>query len=529
MTTIKSFPRKAVYLFFLGLLVRLTLAWLPEEYLLYVVYDDAYYYYSVARNLVTRGLLSADGITQTNGFHPLWLFVITPIYALFHSHHWFSIHLVLTVSAVFDTAAAFLIYKTVEKLGKPDLGFWATAFYLVNPYSLQHTMDGLEIAQNNFFLALLVYLSLKASPAWLKTGWLSFGAVLGLALLSRTDNVLIVGVLLGYLSWRHRDFSSLAKSVGTATFLVLPWLVYNYLQFGSVVQTSGTAYPWHYRQQYLGLYGSYFSFPLLTHLLKSAFFTFVQNAYHYGSWIFAVALAGILLFQFKRSPERLRPLLWTVAASALFAAFHIFLRWSVRPWYLQSAFVLTLPIVALALEKMNQKLLAAGAFLVVYLSGAQVWSPVFYQKIKNMRRMADVINQDIPPGERVGAYNSGLWQYLSDQKVINLDGLVNNEVLAYYKQKKGLDYLRHREIKWMVDFPLFFTRIFGPYLGAEAESSLAYVAEVPDPYNPVNSVWLLAVLPDTLRPPPGRVIPIQREPESPAYGSVPIPFVGKRR
>jgi len=511
-----------------GLLLRLILAWLPEEYFLYLVYDDAYYYYSVARNLVTRGMLSADGLTQTNGFHPLWLFVVTPIYFFFHSHHWFSIHLVLTLSAIFDTAAALLIYKSLERLEKANLGFWATAFYLVNPYSLQHTMDGLEIAQNNFFLALLVYLSLKATPAWLKSNWFSFGAVLGLTLLSRTDNVLIVGVLLGYLLWYRRDFIPLVKTVATASLLVLPWLVYNYVHFGSIIQTSGTAYPWHYRQQYLSLYGTYFSLPLLTHLLKSAFFTFAQNSYHYGSWLFTLALGGILLFYVKQSPERFRPFFWTVAASALFAAFHILLRWSVRPWYLQSAFVLTLPIVALALEKINWKLVAAGAFLTLVLAGLQVWSPVFNQKIKNMRRMADVINREIPPGDRVGAFNSGLWQYLSDRKVINLDGLVNNEVLAYYQQKRGLEYLRFRDIKWLVDFPLFFTRIFGPYLGAEADRSLAYVAEVSDPYRPLNSVWLLAVLPDSLRPPADRVIPINREPAVPSYGPVPIPFIRKR-
>jgi hypothetical protein len=126
---------RLIYLFSFGLLIRLILAWLPEKYFFYLISDDAYYYFSVARNLVTREMLSADGITLTNGFHPLWLFVITPIYFLFgNSHPWLSIHLAIALAAFFDIAAAFLIYKALEKLGKPNVGFWAAAFYAVNPY-----------------------------------------------------------------------------------------------------------------------------------------------------------------------------------------------------------------------------------------------------------------------------------------------------------------------------------------------------------------------------------------------------------
>jgi hypothetical protein len=107
MAHIRTIPKKVFYLLLFGFLVRFVLAWLPEKYLFYLVSDDAYYYFAIARNLVTRGILSADGITLTNGFHPLWLFVITPVFALFKSYHWLAIHFALTFSAVFDTARGF--------------------------------------------------------------------------------------------------------------------------------------------------------------------------------------------------------------------------------------------------------------------------------------------------------------------------------------------------------------------------------------------------------------------------------------
>ena len=44
--------------------------------------DDAFYYFKVAQN-ITEGLGSTfDGINLTNGYHPLWMVICIPIFAL---------------------------------------------------------------------------------------------------------------------------------------------------------------------------------------------------------------------------------------------------------------------------------------------------------------------------------------------------------------------------------------------------------------------------------------------------------------
>ena len=49
-----------------------------------VNYDDAFYYYQIAFNLAEGKFSTFDGgITRTNGYHPLWLFLITPFYWIF--------------------------------------------------------------------------------------------------------------------------------------------------------------------------------------------------------------------------------------------------------------------------------------------------------------------------------------------------------------------------------------------------------------------------------------------------------------
>ncbi len=507
-------PRKLLNLLLFGLLIRLFLAWLPERYFYYLISDDAYYYFAVAKNLVNRGIFSADGITLTNGFHPLWLFVITPLFLIFQQFPWFSIHLVVTFSALFDTAAALLIFMTLNHLGKEKLGFWAAAFYLVNPYGLLHTLNGLETAQNNFFLTLLVYMSLKASPEWLQTGWFRLGAVCGLALLSRTDNVFAVGALLTFLFWQNRNLASIAKTVAVAALLVLPWLMYNYLTFGSIVQTSGTVYPWHYHQQYLSQHQTYLSTALPPFLVKKSIKLLAENAGHYGHWGLTLLVGGLLLLRLIQRPGKYRPRWWALAGAGLFLFFHVFFRWSVRPWYPQAVLVLTLPAVALSLEGTNRYLMAIGAALALVFSWRAVWATPF-PIAKRSPVMLNIIKKHIPAGERVGVFNSGYVQYFTDQRVINLDGLVNNEILPYYKKKKGLEYLRQRNINWLVDTPTYLTLVFGLYFGPEADRSLAvanlfFVNVSPDLAAPTNGVLVAQVLPDSLRPPPGRNIPLGR-------------------
>lgn len=500
--------RKVLYLLVLGLLIRLALAWLPQKYFYYLISDDAYYYFSIAKNLISRGMLSADGITLTNGFHPLWLFVISPIYFFFQSSPWLSLHLVLTLSAFFDTAAASLIYKTLERLDKPTVGLWAAAFYLINPFGLEHTMNGLETAQNNFFLALLVFLSIKANSEWLKTGWAYLGTACGLALLSRTDNIFIAFIILAYLFLRDKNFKIIAKTSIVAAVIVLPWLVYNLSTFGTIIQTSGTVYPFLYHQQYLNEFKTYFSFSLIPYLLKLGFYSFTYNAFHYGNWILTLILLGILFWQLRKDPKKYRPLLWTLFGAGLFIAFHTFVRWSVRPWYPQAVFVLTLPVIALSLEKLNRYLIALGMGTAFLLSGWWVWKEPF--RIADRSPVMLEIIKRTPASDRVGAFNSGYLQYFTDQKVINLDGLVNNEVLSYYRQKRGLDYFRQKNIRWLVDTRTYLRGVFGPYFGAQAESSLSVIHDYSDALFPGNSIMVARVLPESLRPPAGRALQIDR-------------------
>ena len=46
--------------------------------------DDSFYYFQIAYNMAEGKFSTFDGgITETNGYHPLWLFMIVPFYWVF--------------------------------------------------------------------------------------------------------------------------------------------------------------------------------------------------------------------------------------------------------------------------------------------------------------------------------------------------------------------------------------------------------------------------------------------------------------
>ena len=73
--------------------------------------DDSFYYYRIAQHLSEGSFSTFDGITRTNGYHPLWMLCIPPIYWIFDSESAlfaikaFEIMLVSTASCLVVLAA----------------------------------------------------------------------------------------------------------------------------------------------------------------------------------------------------------------------------------------------------------------------------------------------------------------------------------------------------------------------------------------------------------------------------------------
>ena len=75
--------RIEIFFLLLALIPALYIAFCnPNTILDWYSSDDGFLYFQVARNLAAGHGFTFDGINPTNGFHPLWLLLITPIFAL---------------------------------------------------------------------------------------------------------------------------------------------------------------------------------------------------------------------------------------------------------------------------------------------------------------------------------------------------------------------------------------------------------------------------------------------------------------
>lgn len=190
--------KKAKRLLF-GLLIiaaifRFWVSWQPIETLITKnVPDDAFYYFVIARNVTNLDSVSLDGVGITNGFHPLWLVLILPVFMWTPVGAELPVHLALSLASLIDLGSVFLLARLAAKL----LHGWrggliASAIYALNPFVILQVTNGLETSLG-IFTALLF---LIAYHDWLKSapegkGAIRVGFFAALMFLARTDYILL--------------------------------------------------------------------------------------------------------------------------------------------------------------------------------------------------------------------------------------------------------------------------------------------------------------------------------------------------
>src|SRR3970040_241629 len=77
--------------------------------------DDAYYYFKVAQNISEGHGSTFDGINPTNGYHPLWMLVCVPIFALARFDLILPLRLLVLVSGAISAATGVLLFRLVGR------------------------------------------------------------------------------------------------------------------------------------------------------------------------------------------------------------------------------------------------------------------------------------------------------------------------------------------------------------------------------------------------------------------------------
>ena len=443
--------------------------------------EDGYYSLAVARNIAAGHGITIDGITKTNGFQPLLTFLQAGLFTLARGDDLLALRLVLLLYwLLYAGTGAMLGWIAAETAEVPDQrltrGLCAALVYLGASYLFLHHFNGLETGLLLFLLASAWRLRQSGrTESWI--GLALFGGLLGLAVLARIDAAFVVAVLCLAELWRNRKRGWLIALgrpfvMGAVAVLVsLPWWVYSYVDFGSIMPISGQAtQSWKIDGFRLGwfLWGSAMgTFPWLfggeaeggqlLDLLRLPF-------YAGGAWV--------LWRVYRRLPPSTRDFALALGSAVILLGFWYWLS-SIAYWfysrYLAPA---SLPVavglgIALAdLVQRRPRLLAAAEpvlVLPVVFLAALAWeglgvygNMMFWEQVQLVRAL-------VPESDVVAAGQSGTLNFFRDH-VVNMDGKVNPEVFAY----KGhlWDYLAKRKIHWFVDWPVYVERILGSDPGA---------------------------------------------------------------
>jgi len=460
--------------------------------------DDSFYYLQVARH-VARGLGSSfDGVEPTNGYHPLWMWLLVPVQAVTRGAPEASVRAALLLSGLLGLLSLWML----QRLLRARVGVWAAVTGLLLfawPRIFGLTTNLLESGLVLLLLlavAWALYLggtmprvpdrsdtvprvpdrgdTLPRTRAWVLV--VLHGALLGAACLARLDTVFLsvaFGVLGLHAAWMRRfpwdddaapvrsRADALAATAGVlavAVAMVVPYLGWNLAQFGHLQPVSGfvkSTFP-HPRPHwaYLWMYKEF------TLLLVLGLVFFVASLRRGASvWLRILGLFGL---------AAALHMAWTV----------LFMGWGVDRWY----FVLLVPVGLLGIpwlvEEAMARLPGLGRLPAPAKGGRFPWTArrvarvalvaggivaaigvqaVSYRlragrHLDATREVALWARDKLPADAVFGMSDAGVFAFFSGRVTVNLDGLINN-----YRYQEALrdgrfrDYLASRRVGFIYD------------------------------------------------------------------------------
>lgn len=250
--------------------------------------DDAFYYFKVAQNISEGHGVTFDQFGRTNGFHPLWMLLCIPVFALARFDLVLPLRVLVLVMAGLNAATAVFIYRILQRvLTRPVAVLAGLSWALLPAFHGLTNKLGMETGLSICMLAWLVYLlSSPDLPGELAKGssfrlWLP-GIAGMLAVLSRLDNIFVVTILGVWLVYRSAGVQSASPNL-------------RYYLIWDVV-LAALAVPLSYTLR-LGFVKQEFSSGLLILLGLSAAITVLTNA-------LAGLYRGPVLYNWKQSLPR---------------------------------------------------------------------------------------------------------------------------------------------------------------------------------------------------------------------------------
>ena len=237
--------------------VQVYLALTPANSLLkWFHFDDAFYYFKVAQNIVAGRGPTFDGTGFTNGFHPLWMVLLLPLFAVARGDLILPLRLVLVLVGLLLGGAVAVFYREGRRhFGAAAVLLVLSAWLLVPQNNLWTVAGGMESALSVLtllgFWAALAATTRPARETDPRAVAL-VGVAAAFAMLARLDNALVVAVagLMLLYRWRRarvgrKQMLRLALAFGVPGLLgVGAFLLWSRLVVGTWLPISSQVKMW---------------------------------------------------------------------------------------------------------------------------------------------------------------------------------------------------------------------------------------------------------------------------------------------
>src|SRR5262245_17170669 len=120
------------------------------------LYDDSFYAFQIARNIAHGEGATFDGIHATNGFQPLYVAVLVPLYWVAGDNASLPVHLALILSAFLTVATSLPCHRIAARRASELAALLVAAAWAFSPIVIRQAANGLETALALFLFALSV-------------------------------------------------------------------------------------------------------------------------------------------------------------------------------------------------------------------------------------------------------------------------------------------------------------------------------------------------------------------------------------
>lgn len=444
-------------------LVRLIMA--PRADFVAMSPDDSWYYLSLADHFAKSGSWTFDGITTTSGFHPLYGYALAGLASIIKSRS--ALPLAATVLSFVVTAG--VVAVAARGLARAGRWPWVLAIGLMfaSRFFAHQATIVIEWPFALVFTALF-WQEVSRGGGRLGAPQVRMRAALWafLAVLSRTDLVLLIGLVTGWealcqlrerrVAWRP----ALPFIVAVAAWCLVG--LHSEMITGRWIQDSAAA-----KLAWASASGPTPG-PIIT-MLAQAFVPF-ELRFGFGlsgatriAIVAIVATLGIGVVAAIRLRRRRAPGARAASGTALYGLAAVVIvayvvvysfATGLDTWY-SAPFVVPLTLLlGFALERVGSWLpsWSLAAVCTAYVVAHVVALQRFIDHRPDQRAvLALEEGASVRAGATVGSFNAGLVNYVDGGDVVNLDGLVNGEIAGYRARGDLACYLVDRHIRYIRD------------------------------------------------------------------------------